>query len=293
MNKQQDEVVDGKRTASKSAGHVLADSEASHPDAAEADPKSLPRIKSKPRWPQFGLRTLLLVTVGSSASFGWVGNEKHRAKYVAKFEQMRPPGSQMANDPPAVEFRASSRFAPRRILKSALLLLRVSRDTQLSLVADDVDRIHLRYAHTNNDDMIGVELMPEAVYLDISNSAVSDIGITRLRGMRQLEELYAGGGEHAKTITDEGFRQLSKISKLRTLELRRTSITGAGLAPLKHMPKLEFLSLWGSDIDDAGVPHLKQLTRLKKLVVAHTKLSRTAIKELEQALPNCEIVWRG
>jgi hypothetical protein len=42
----------------------------------------------------------------------------------------------------------------------------------------------------------------------------------------------------------------------------------------------------------AGLVHLKALTQLQCLSVRNTKVTAAGVKELQQALPKCEIIFR-
>ena len=226
------------------------------------------RGRNKRRFLRFGLRTLLLCTVGCSVLFGWVANERRRAEFVSRFMQNG-----------RIEFFQARTFSARRLLQYWM-----PND-----VAADVEKIDLRYAHVIDEDMMGVEMFREARSLDITYTAITDKGFRRLRNLRQLRELHAGG-PFSRQITDDGLSHLRKLRQMRSLELRHTGIRNDGLAALQGMTQLHLLSLFGSDIDDAALPHLQQLSGLRKLVVRRTKLSQAAIQQLKKSLPDCEIV---
>ena len=169
-----------------------------------------PRVKRQ--WLQFGLLRFLLWVLGLSLIFPWLGREHRRGEFVEKFRKLG-----------TVEFDASA--TPGYTIRSILHHLVGDR------IGGDVNRIDLRYAYVNDDDMVGVELMPELKFLDITHTSVGDAGVARFCGLKKLRELHIGG-QYAWRITDQGIGQLGKLRELRVLSLRKTGITGPGLAAL-------------------------------------------------------------
>ena len=55
------------------------------------------------------------------------------------------------------------------------------------------------------------------------------------------------------------------------------------------MTQLEDLELSDTQVTDAGLTHLKGLSRLTYLNLKGTKVTIQGIKELQEALPNCDI----
>jgi hypothetical protein len=46
-----------------------------------------------------------------------------------------------------------------------------------------------------------------------------------------------------------------------------------------------------AQVTDAGLEHIKGLTRLRNLSLKDTRVSDEGVKELQEALPNCEISY--
>jgi hypothetical protein len=57
------------------------------------------------------------------------------------------------------------------------------------------------------------------------------------------------------------------------------------------MNKLQRLSLVLTSISDAGLRHLKSLKALRHLDLLGTHVSSDGVKDLQGALPNCQIAW--
>ena len=69
-----------------------------------------------------------------------------------------------------------------------------------------------------------------------------------------------------------------------------SKVTDAGLEHLKGLAKLQTLALQRTNVTDAGLVHLKGLTNLQALGLAGTKVSDDGVKDLQAALPKCEIL---
>lgn len=158
--------------------------------------------------------------------------------------------------------------------------------------------------HTTVDDQgladLGKLTKLKALALDFL--WVTEEGLARLDGLKDLEELYL-----AKTpVGDEELAKLGQFPKLKKLRLSQTFVTGAGLAHLKKLPGLEELdlsecsrlsddglaplagitqltrlNLWRVPITDAGVAHLAGLTKMQWLNVDNTQLTDTGLEHLK------------
>jgi hypothetical protein len=65
--------------------------------------------------------------------------------------------------------------------------------------------------------------------------------------------------------------------------------TGAELDHVVHLKQIEQLELWESSINDARLADLKGLTRLRSLGLRKTRVTDTAVRELQRALPKLKI----
>jgi len=104
----------------------------------------------------------------------------------------------------------------------------------------------------------------------------------------------AGGGNCKVTgglqITDLGLTKLSKLTKLRRLNLSGARLTPAGLKVLAALP-LERLSLWNCDtLDDAAANILAEIPTLTNLDLSLTKVSDKGLQTLAK-LPNLKVLY--
>lgn len=109
-----------------------------------------------------------------------------------------------------------------------------------------------------NDELPGKPLVN--VHFD-SVSRVSDADLVILAAFEYLDVLTLDATE----ITDAGLVHLAVLKSLRILDLRRTKVTDAGLKLLAGLPGLRILDLGSTAATDVGV------------------------RELQAALPKCEI----
>ena len=122
--------------------------------------------------------------------------------------------------------------------------------------------------------------------LGLGSTKVTDDALATIEKFTELEELALGQNH----IGDDGLRHLVPLKKLRRLDLGvNWNITNDGLKYLADLTQLEELDLTATGVNDDGLEHLKVLKQLKKLRIDTYYWSDAAISALRQALPNCEI----
>lgn len=90
-------------------------------------------------------------------------------------------------------------------------------------------------------------------------------------------------------VSDEDLRHLQGMPNLRVMFLNNTTISSKGLAYLVDSP-IETIHLNNCDnIDDSAVPLLAKIQSLKHIYIDRRSLSDAALKQLREALPDCEI----
>lgn len=110
-----------------------------------------------------------------------------------------------------------------------------------------------------------------------NNGKLTDAGLTRLAGLKQLETFsFVGtamqGHAYAKF---EGWTKLTRCSH------RGSSIDDDGLQQLcEHLPNLENISLAHAKFTDAGAPHLTKLTKLKGLEIGTRNATPQCLQHL-------------
>jgi len=89
--------------------------------------------------------------------------------------------------------------------------------------------------------------------LDLERTKVTDAGLAKLAGMKNLQELHLEN----TAIGDAGLDHLKALASLEYLNLYNTKVTDAGIAKLAGLGKLKALYLWQSGVTKAGVAALK------------------------------------
>ncbi len=102
--------------------------------------------------------------------------------------------------------------------------------------------------------------------LQLGGQQVTDDNLCCVGQMTGLQELSIEWGRH---LTDRGFMQLSRLKRLRILEVDYSKMTDAGLEAIGKLTNLEELRIGGAGFSDRGLAQLKGLTRLKTLWFMH------------------------
>lgn len=124
--------------------------------------------------------------------------------------------------------------------------------------------------------------------LNLSNTKVTDAGLAKLAALKKLKFLYLFN----TSITDAGMEKLLELPRLEVLCLDQTQITDVGLKTLEELPRLEKLHVHSrGPITDAGLESLKKHPRLFELRVGGPNITESAVAALQEALPNCNIVF--
>jgi len=129
-------------------------------------------------------------------------------------------------------------------------------------------------------------------FLNVSGNKVTNDGLQHLQPLIRLRELYLS----RLPINDAGLTHLATFMNLERLELVYSEgfagpiVTDAGIHPLSALIQLKTLSLVGARITDNSLADLSRLRKLTRLILVGSKLSDEGIRQLQQKLPNCEVV---
>lgn len=136
------------------------------------------------------------------------------------------------------------------------------------------------------------------------------MGIANLNKVKKLNSLYVvgAGDEELKrltllskiqalnldmnTVSPPGMECLSAFSGLEVLSLTNsTTVTDEPIRDTSHFSKVRNLNLNGASITDAGLTSLATLVNLKDLRLSNTRVTKSGVGKLHQALPSCTIMW--
>ena len=212
---------------------------------------------------QFGIRSLLILTVVVAVPCSWLTAEMKQAR-----EQMNiVNGLEIECD---WQFDANGIHLSHPQPREPGLLRAVLGDGFF----DEVVEVNPR----NDAQMERLKELPRLQYLSLISAKISDAGLRHLEGWAGPQALWLDCNE----ITDVGLQYLEGMTRLESLSLGGTKITDAGLLHLEGMTRLESLSLGGTKITDAGLLHLEWLTRLESLSLNGTKISDDGLRHIER-----------
>jgi hypothetical protein len=213
------------------------------------------KAKSKLRWYQFSLRTLLIVVTLFAVACSWFAVKMNQARKQKK----------------AVD-------AIRKVGGAIFYDYWTEGQARLETHPEPLEPHWLQ-------QLIGEDFFHNVTYVHLGGEKVSDQNLEHLKVLDQVEDLILDDSH----ITDAGLDDIKGLKQLIRLSLVNTQVTDAGLLSLEGLEKLRFLSLSRTAITDAGLEHLKGLRRLKRLDVTNTKVTDARASTLASALPNCKI----
>jgi len=231
------------------------------------------------RWRfQFGIRSLLVLTVAVAIACSWLSWEVKNAReqreaaitirtlggFVGYNWQYKANGSLVQNARPPAEWL-------RRLLEVDL--------------SSSVVFVSVPNGHVTDAGLSHLASLTELRWLNLPSPEITDTGLTQLAGLTQLQVLYLDNTR----ITDAGLANLAGLAHLQVLSLDNTQITDSGLAHLTRLRQLHDLRLHNTQITDAGLAYLARLSQLQKLWLIRTQVSEEGVIKLQQALPTCII----
>ena len=231
------------------------------------------------RWYQYSLRTLFLFMVLFAMACSWFTVKMNRARR----QEEAVKAIQRAHGTVFYDFH---QIAPRTVSSAGKprgpQWLRALLDEHYF---DTAVQVNL-FGTPNDDGWVGaVNDLPSLNTLLLSGENVTDEILDRLQRSPKLEELHLSGGR----VTDQGLVNLAKFPNLRWLIMNHTRITDSGLVYVRRLKHLEELILTDTAISNEGIADLAAMASLQTLNVRRTAITADRLRELQQALPNCEI----
>ena len=142
------------------------------------------------------------------------------------------------------------------------------------------------YATKINDEAVALlSRLPNLVVLQISETPVTDTGLSHLKASSKLARLAIG-----PQITNAGLKTVSGFSNLLGLTLRGSGITDQGFAHLTGHQSLTTLTLGNTvNVTSKGLSVLRTLTALTSLTMSGALLNSDAIDHLA-AVPKLSVL---
>ncbi len=253
----------------------------------DAEPPKAAPSKRQRRWYQCSLRTLLVFTLIAAAGCALIRSrmvqkrrEREVVEQVLKFGGSVTYDYQLANPQSTPPGPAWLRSLFGQNLFSHVARMSVHHDFYVQLV----------WPKSADFEVSTIKDLESLEELRLEGTNLTDRGMESIKSLSNLRELDVGD----TNITDAGMASLRGLSHLIDLDLRFLRITDAGLANLEGMTALESLGLFKTPgVTDKGLMRLKNLNRLKVVDLQGTSVTSKGVRELQSALPSCNIIWNG
>lgn len=142
-------------------------------------------------------------------------------------------------------------------------------------------------------EALGASLLPIAAdssqYRFTALNVAKEWGDAGLDALLPISEQIVSLDLARSQVTDAGLAKLAGMKQLKELRLDNTGISDAGLEHLKGLASLEYLNVYGSKVTDAGIQKLAGLSNLKALYVWQTGVTKAGVAQLRGKLPKAHI----
>jgi hypothetical protein len=202
------------------------------------------------RWRfQFGIRSLLLLTIAVAIPFSWLAVEMQKAKkqqenYQAFFQR----GAHLGYHYCDIESDVSGRVVRRKDFPRLPYRIENLFGPHFFFHVCDV-------TISNTSDFAKLNVFEELHSLNASQFPVVDADLEPIGDLQQLKELNLSFTK----ITDSGLKHVAALRQLQNLKLEDTGITDAGLKYLVELKELRSLNLQQTKITEAGISELEKL----------------------------------
>ena len=192
---------------------------------------------------QYGLRSLLLLTVAVAIAFGWLASEMKKSREQNEFVRVvKATGGGVlydgfyspTGDGGVVSWYAGRGYGPKMPHESAPLFPYLGRDFFARITT-------VCLADECTDDTLAalgpqIERLEQLDFLGIYSNAVTDAGLAHIAKVRQLRRSRV----FSACVTDEGLAHLTELTNLTDLEIGRGSVTDSGVKKLRvALPKCD------------------------------------------------------
>ncbi|MBK5290100.1 MAG: hypothetical protein JJE04_00205 [Acidobacteriia bacterium] len=147
--------------------------------------------------------------------------------------------------------------------------------------AGQIIGLSFRGAFVSDADLDEVAAMGQLEKLDLSETRITDLGLLRLRPLRNVRELNLF---YAELITDEGLAVLKDWPRIQRVNLRGTKVTDNTLALLAGKDSITALDVGFAEVTDSGLQYLPRLKGLRELAFGGNKMTDVGLQVL-RSLP--------
>lgn len=228
--------------------------------------------RTRRRWFQYSLRTLLILTTACAALFAWWSHKAQRQR--AAVAAITKAGGSVT-----YEFQTHGLQKPRYWPAWLVHVLGVD-------YVASVDVVSIIGGDAANTRLESLQAFTRLKVLCLLGYKIRDDDLQHIKDLRSLEDLNLS----FITIGDAELKYVRYLDSLKRLTIAGTLVTDAGLENLSGLTALQYLDLGGTQVTDAGLEHLRGLSALQEVDVTITNVTDAGVARLKQALPNCQIV---
>ncbi|MBM3738603.1 MAG: hypothetical protein FJW39_22725 [Acidobacteria bacterium] len=137
--------------------------------------------------------------------------------------------------------------------------------------------VHLRGTHVADADLTHIAAMPQLERLDLSLTRVTDLGLLRLKDLKNVREINLF---FAELVTDEGLAAMRNWPRIQRLNLRGTKVTDNTLALLAGKESIAALDIGYAEVTDSGLQNLPRYPNLRELAFGGNKMTEVGLQVL-------------
>lgn len=143
--------------------------------------------------------------------------------------------------------------------------------------------LNLDKSPVTNDGLAKIGPLVDLRELSLSQTRITDDGLSTItRNFPGLTGLIL----NRTMITDNGIKELEKLSRLDSLSLYQVAITDATCKTLARLPNLQNISLDQTMITDAGLEAIGAAPKLKRVSVWQCQVSDKAAEAFQKRFPD-------
>ncbi len=148
--------------------------------------------------------------------------------------------------------------------------------------AGAITAVHLSGSFVADSDLDRIAGLPQLEKLDLSHTRITDLGLLRLKDLRNVRELNLF---YAELVTDEGLAAVKTWPRIERLNFRGVKVTDNTLALLAGKDTIRALDIGFAEVTDSGLQHLVRFKGLRELTIGGNKMTEVGLEVL-RALPN-------
>ena len=148
--------------------------------------------------------------------------------------------------------------------------------------AGEITAVHLRGTFVSDTDLDRIAALSRLERLDLAHTRVTDLGMQRLKDLRNVRELNLF---YCELVTDEGLAAVKTWPRIERLDFRGTKVTDNTLALIAGKDSIRSLDIGFAEVTDSGLQHLVKLKGLRELAIGGNKMTEVGLEVL-RALPN-------